>query len=32
MIVLNLIRENDFMVTVALFRNKTIKTKNVEKT
>ena len=32
MIILNLIREPDFMATVVLFENKLIKTKNIEKT
>ena len=31
MIILNLIREHDFMATVVLFENKLIKTKNIEK-
>ena len=31
MIILNLIRENDFTATVMLFENKLIKTKNIEK-
>ena len=31
MIILNLIRENDFMTVVVLFENKLIKTKNIEK-
>ena len=32
MIILNLIREHDFMATVVLFESKLIKTKNIEKT
>ena len=32
MIILNLTREHDFMVTDALLENKLIKTKNIEKT
>ena len=31
MIILNLIREHDFMTAVVLFENKLIKTKNIEK-
>ena len=31
MIILNLIREHDFMATVVLLENKLIKTKNIEK-
>ena len=31
MIILNLIREHDFMATFVLFENKLIKTKNIEK-
>ena len=32
MIILNLVREHDFVVTVVLFENKLIITKNIEKT
>ena len=32
MIILNLTREHDFMVTDALLENKLIKTKNIEET
>ena len=32
MIILNLIREDEFMTTFALFENKLIKTKNIKKT
>ena len=32
MIILNLIREHDFMATVVLFENKLIKAKTIEKT
>ena len=32
MIILNLVREHEFMATIVLFENKLIKTKNTEKT